>query len=415
MGKCYNLILLILIVLPVDLFSQNEESWKASAEIIEKYSRTRPEFNVSEEKVPSYNLPELLLTEDGHRVKAPRDWEKVRRKEILELFREHVYGRVPSTPFEITFQIKNNDKNAINGDATLRQVDIIIASGGKSLMIPLTIFVPNKVPKPVPVYLLINNRGARVPNLTDPTREVKSEWWPVEEIIARGYAAAVFNHDDVDPDDRNSDFKNGIHGILDRGERKGDSWGAISAWAWGASRCMDYLITDKDIDKKRVALVGHSRGGKTALWAGAEDERFAAIISNDSGEGGSSLIRRRFGETPSGSYFYCINYRKYIVPNDYSIPVDAHMLIALIAPRAVYIASASEDLQADPKGSYLALYHAIPVYHLLKCTDSLSETIPPLNKQIISGKVGHHIRDGGHDLLLKDWKWFLDFGDVVLK
>lgn len=416
MNKHAILISIVLIVSAYNLSAQCEESWKAPIEAIERISKSRPEFNVYEEKVPTYTLPDPLLTLNGRRVTSPRQWNKVRRQEILELFKENVYGRVPSTLYEMDFKIINEEvKSAMNNTSTLKQVDITTTSEGKSMVIHLTVFIPNNVPKPVPVYLFINNRGARVPNLTDPTRKIKSEWWPAEEIVARGYGAAVFNHDDVDPDDRNSDFKNGIHGLLDRGERQGDSWGAISAWAWGASRCMDYFMTDKDINEKKVALIGHSRGGKTALWAGAQDERFGLVISNDSGEGGASLVRRRFGETPSGSYFYCSNYRKYRVPNDYALPVDAHMLISLIAPRAVYVASASEDLMADPKGSYLALYHAVPVYQLLKTETYLSETMPPLNKQIISGKVGYHVRDGEHDLLMKDWKWFLDFGDVVLR
>jgi hypothetical protein len=250
-------------------------------------------------------------------------------------------------------------------------------------------------------------------NDTDPTRKVRSEFWPAEEVIARGYGIAAFSNGDLDPD-YDDDFKNEIHGLLDRGERKGDSWGAIAAWAWGASRCMDYFETDKDIDEKKVAVVGHSRGGKTALWAGAEDERFALVISNESGEGGASLVRRSFGAKLNGHFWHCSNYGKY-TDNEDALPVDAHMLIALIAPRAVYVASASEDLWADPKGSYLALYHAVPVFQLLKTGTCLPEAMPSLNKQVISGKVAHHIRDGEHNMLLKDWEWYMDFGDVVLR
>ena len=342
-------------------------------------------------------------------------WEESRRNEILELFRTNVYGRVPSTEYTKSFKLINEDKNAMGGDATLRQVDITIESNGNSLDIHLTLFVPNKVAKPVPAFLLIDNRG---PQNTDPERKVKSEFWPAEEVIARGYAIAVFSNADVDPDNFD-DFKNGIHGLLDRGERKPDSWGTIAAWAWGASRCMDYFETDKDINIKKVAVVGHSRGGKTSLWAAAEDKRIAMAVSNESGCGGAALARRKYGETISRinsafPHWFCLNYRKWS-DNEDSMPVDMHMLIALIAPRAVYVTSASEDLWADPRGSFLSLHHSIPVFQFYDRNSILSDKMPPLNRQVIGGRLAYHIRDGAHNMLLKDWKWFMDFGDTILK
>jgi hypothetical protein len=398
-----------------DLSAQNSESWKASKETVERLSASRSEFNYYEEKVPEYTLPELLTDESGKRVTTIKEWTKVRRPEVLELFRENVYGKVPSTLYTQTFKLVNEDKNAMGGDATLKQVNIIITSGDKSLIIHLTLFVPNKVKKPVPVFLLIDNRG---PSNTDPTRQTKSEFWPAEDVIARGYGIAVFNNADVDPDNFD-DFKNGIHGILDRGVRPADAWGTIAAWSWGASRCMDYFTTDKDINKKKVAVLGHSRGGKAALWAGAEDQRFSLVISNESGCGGAALARRRFGETiarinTSFPHWFCSNYTKYN-DNENAMPVDMHMLLALIAPRALYVDCASDDLWGDPGGSYLALYKALPVFQLLKINSVIPAQMPPLNKQIISGKVGFHIRDGEHNMLLKDWKCFMDFADIVWK
>ncbi len=272
-----------------------------------------------------------------------------------------------------------------------------------------------KLLKPVPAFLLIDNRG---PQNTDPERKVKSEFWPAEEAIARGYAIAVFSNADVDPDNFD-DFKNGIHGLLDRGERKPDSWGTIAAWAWGASRCLDYFETDKDINSKKVAVVGHSRGGKTALWAAAEDKRFAMAVSNESGCGGAALARRKYGETVARinnafPHWFCLNYRNWS-DNEDSMPVDMHMLISLIAPRAVYVTSASEDLWADPRGSYLSLYHSLPVFQLYDMNSTLSDKMPPLNRQVIGGRLAYHIRDGAHNMLLKDWNWFMDFGDTILK
>ncbi|HPM87679.1 MAG TPA: prolyl oligopeptidase family serine peptidase [Bacteroidales bacterium] len=394
--------------------AQGGNGWKASPELVEKLSKSRPDINYFEEKVPQYILPDVLTGSSGKPVTSATRWKKYRRQEVLELFRENVYGRVPSTQYSKEFKVINEDKNAMNGNATLKQVDITIRSEGRSLVIHLTMFVPNKVQKPVPAFLLIDNRG---PANTDPTRKVRSEFWPAEEVVARGYAIAVFYNADVDPDNFD-DFKNGIHGLLDRG-RQADSWGTIAAWAWGASRCMDYFETDKDIDRKKVAVLGHSRGGKTALWAGAEDQRFALVISNESGCGGAALARRKYGETisvinKSFPHWFCTNYRKYN-NNEPEMPVDMHMLMALIAPRALYVASAADDLWADPRGSYLSLFNSLPVYNLLKIKSSLPPEMPPLNKPVTSGKTGYHIRDGVHNMLLKDWNWFMDFADMVLK
>jgi len=179
------------------------------------------------------------------------------------------------------------------------------------------------------------------------------------------------------------------------------------------------MVTDKDIDKNKVAIVGHSRGGKTALWAGAEDQRFAMICANESGAGGAALARRRYGETvarlnTSFPHWFCNNYRKYN-DNEDALPVDTHELLALIAPRALYIDCADEDLWGDPKGCYLALYNCLPVFRLFGIKTDLPETVPQLDKQIISGKVAFHIRSGVHNLKLQDWNFFMDFADKVIK
>ncbi len=394
---------------------QTGTGWQASPETVERLSKNQPAFNYYESKVPTYTLPDPLIASNGTKVMSAKVWTKSRRPEILELFRANVYGRIPATPYLKSFSVVNLDRTAMNGEATLKQVDIAISSEGKSLVIHMTLFVPNKVKKPVPVFLLIDNRG---PSNTDPLRKQKSEFWPAEDVISRGYAIAVFSNADVDPDNYDS-FKNGIHGILDRGERTGDSWGTIAAWAWGASRCMDYFETDKDINRKKVAVLGHSRGGKTALWAGAEDERFSLVISNESGCGGAALARRKFGETvtrinTSFPHWFCLNYKKYS-DNENSMPVDMHMALALIAPRALYVACASDDLWGDPKGSYLALYNSLPVFQLLNTGSNLPEIMPSLNTPVKSGRVGFHVRDGVHNLLLKDWNWFIDFADMIWK
>ena len=407
--------LLFLFVSALPAVSQNEESWKVSQETVERLSKSRPYVNYRENMVSPYILPDPLMTSDGRKVTSSGMWKKERREEVLELFRENVYGRVPNTPYTITFRLVNEDKNAISGAATLKQADIKIETEKGSLVIHLVLFVPNNVPKPVPVFLLINNRD---PSNIDGSRKVKSEFWPVEEVIERGFAIAAFYNADVDNDEFDN-FSNGIHALLDKEPRPEDAWGTISAWAWGASRCMDYFEKDRDIDKKKVAVVGHSRGGKTSLWAGAEDQRFSMVISNESGTAGASLARRKFGETVeiinnTFPHWFCSNYKKYN-NNENALPVDQHMLLALIAPRALYVATASEDLWGDPHGSWLALYHSVPVYKLLGTGSDIPETMPPVNKPVLNGKVGFHVRDGGHNMLVKDWNNFMDMAEMVWK
>jgi len=404
-------IILILSVLTAE--GQQAESWKPSPETSARLTKSRPEFNYYEEKVPQYTLPDVLTYASGKKVRSAKQWSGKRRTEVYEMFQTNVFGRVPATPYTTSFTIVNEDENAMDGESTLKQVDIKILSEGGSLVIHLTLFTPNKEEKPVPVFLLIDNRG---PENTDPARKIRSEFWPAEEVILRGYGIAVFSNADVDPDDYD-EFRNGIHGILDKGQRTNDSWGTLAAWAWGASRCMDYFETDSDIDAEKVAVVGHSRGGKTALWAGAADQRFSMVIANESGCGGAALARRRFGETVARinnafPHWFCLNYKNFAYKED-EMPFDMHMLLALIAPRALYIDAASEDLWGDPKGCYLSLFNALPTYRLFKAAGEIPEAMPPLNKQIINGNTGFHIRDGSHDMLLKDWKWFMDFADRV--
>ncbi len=410
-----HVITIVLFLLPAVVLSQTGQGWQAPRDVVEKLTKSQPQYNYYEEKVPAYSLPGLLVTLGGRKVDNADAWTGTRRPEILELFRENVYGRVPETPYEKSIRVVNENTNAMGGAATLKEVDIVISSEGKSLTIRLNLFVPNNAGKKVPAFLVINNRGI---DQADPSRKIKNEFWPAEEIVSRGYAAAVFQNSDVDPDNFD-DFKNGIHGLLDRGERKGDSWGTIAAWAWGASRCMDYLVTDSDIDAGKVAVLGHSRGGKTALWAAAEDQRFAMAVSNESGCGGAALARRKFGETietinRAFPHWFCRNYTQW-GNNEDSMPVDMHMLLALIAPRAVYVTSASEDLWADPRGSYLSLYNSLPAFRLFDRNTTLSGQMPPLNNPVSSGNTGYHVRDGVHNLLVKDWNWIMDMADKVFK
>jgi hypothetical protein len=394
----------------IDVFSQNGEGWKAPAAVVAKLSEHDNTFNYKEENVSPYKLPDVLQP-GGMKITSADLWNKSGRPETLELFRKNVYGRVPETSYTEKFKTIV-DTISMDGQAHQKKIDIDITSGGKSLTIHLTLFTPASSDKPVPAFLLIDNFNSS----TDP--KVKDEFFPVKDALKRGYGMAVFSSADLDPDNFDN-FKNGIHGLLDKNPRPDDAWGTIAAWAWGASRCMDYLETDRKLNHSKIAIVGHSRGGKTALWAGATDTRFAMVISNESGAGGAALARRRFGETVEKlntgfPHWFCRNYTKFN-NNEDAMPVDMHMLLALAAPRALYIDCADEDLWGDPQGSYLSLYNAVPVYKLLGYPSDIPKSMPPLEKQIISGKVGFHIRGGYHSLLLKDWNRFMDFADVVWK
>ena len=409
---CFCFILLLPYVI---ISAQTDKSWKASAQIVEKLSKEKSGFNYYEDKVPNYTLPVILTSKDGLEIASSDLWNKIRRPEILELFRKNIFGRVPDTKYSETFKLLNFDSSALEGTATQKEILISIESGGKLLSFNLTLFTPNNVKQPVPSFLLIDPWFSES---NTPRWKQKGNYWPVEEALAKGYGMAIFDASQLDPDNFDN-FKNGIHAILDKNPRPDDAWGTLAAWAWGASRCMDYLVTDRNVAADKIAVVGHSRAGKTALWAGAEDTRFAMVISNESGAGGAALARRRFGETvarlnSSFPHWFCTNYNKYS-NNEIALPVDMHMLLALIAPRALYIDCADEDLWGDPHGSYISLYNAVPVFKLLGWNSSIPESMPPLNKQVISGRVGFHIRDGVHNMLLKDWSWFMDFADIVLK
>jgi hypothetical protein len=257
----------------------------------------------------------------------------------------------------------------------------------------LHLYTPKATKSPVPVFL-----GA---HFTD-DMTVKAYRWPFEYAIDHGYGVATFCYEDVDPD-VDDGFRNGVIGYYGPKERKGDSWGNIAAWAWGLSRAMDYLETDPDVASDKVAVLGHSRLGKTALWAGATDPRFAMVISNASGCGGAAISRRRYGETlrrigSSFPHWWCPNFFKY-ADNEDLLPVDQHELLALIAPRPLYVQSCSEDLWADPRGEYLSLVEASKVY-------ALYGSEPPL---------GHHVCPGKHDITLYDWERYIVFADKYLK
>lgn len=395
--------------------SAQDSGWKADPERVEQLSKQRSEFNYHESKVPDFELPDPLLMSDGSRVESSEQWP-ARRQEILELFREHVYGRRPAPPETLNFEVTERDENALDGKATLERVSIQSTQDGRKHSFELLLFFPNEKKEPVPVFLLINNRAF---TNTDPTRNEKAEFWPVEEAIARGYGIAAIQNADLAPDDK-AKYRDGIMTLFEgttEGEREGDAFGALAAWGWGASRALDYFETNPRVDAKKVAVLGHSRGGKCALWAGAEDERFALVISNESGCGGAALSRRRYGETvkrinDSFPHWFCDNFTKYNANED-ALPVDQHMLIALMAPRAVYVGSADQDLWADPRGEFLSVAHSSPVFALWDDKEIGPNDMPSLGQPLTTNHRGYHVRKGPHNLTLEDWNHYMDFADKL--
>jgi hypothetical protein len=375
--------------------------------------------NYQEQEVPGYVLPSLLKSSGEKEVKTVKGWLYERRPAIIQLFRDEVYGQIPDNFDAIAYEIAHENPEAINGTAHLKEADIQVSRNGEDISLRLNIFIPNDVSGPAPVFLLINHRG---PDNMDPTREIKKDFWPVEKIIDRGYATAVFDVEDVADDDAETYQNDVLKKLYPEQLKKDNGMRALSAWAWGAMRAMDYLVRDPDIDHQRSAVVGHSRGGKAALWTGANDQRFAITFSNESGCGGAALSRRRYGETiqdinKSFPHWFTPNFEKYN-NNESALPVDQHMLIASIAPRKVYVASAKEDKWADPKGEFLSLKHSTKVYNKifhLPIPNDKFESMPDINTPITESFTGHHVRTGEHDLKLYDWQQFMDFADFHFK
>ena len=360
-------------------------------------------------------LPNVLGTPPA---KNKEEWTQTQRPETLELFKKHVYGRAPiGNPKDLNFKVIEEDPKAMDGAATLKIVEISYSGPGGKSAFKLITFIPNKAKKPAPGYLLICNRDRE--NI-DPTRNQKDDFWPAETIVSRGFVAATFHNSELSTD-KNLNFDNGVHKVFDQhtSERPGDAWGTIAGWAWGASRALDYFESTSDIDALKIGVIGHSRGGKCALWAGATDQRFALTISNNSGCTGAAIARRKHGErvariNKSFPHWFCGNYNAFNEKEE-DLPIDQHQLIALIAPRAVYVASATKDDWADPKGEFLAAAHAEPVYNLFGLKGLATMEMPAPEKPILSGHVGYHIRSGKHDLTDYDWDQYLNFGDKHLK
>ena len=397
-----------------------------------------PEANYDEAKVPHYTLPDPLILNNGERVPDARAWRDKRRPEILELYRREVFGRAPAGKPKLRYEVVSVDRAALGGKAVRKVVRVFFGGAGAPKM-DILIYLPASAGgKPVPAFLGLGFFGNQSIS-ADPGIPLADEWrldratgktarrragekdrgsaasrWPVETILDHGYALAHVYYGDIEPD-FNGGLQYGVRPLFFKPGQTApaaDDWGAIGAWAWGLSRAMDYLEKDRGIDARRVAVIGHSRLGKTALWAGAQDERFSLVISNDSGEGGAALSRRRFGEQVANlnaafPYWFCGNFKRYNGRED-DLPVDSHMLLALAAPRPLYVASAQEDQWADPLGEFLGLVNASPVYELLGRKGIGAEKMPAIHQPVMRD-VAYHIRAGKHDITAYDWDQFLAF------
>lgn len=398
------------------------------------------EVNYDESKILPYELPELLMTRSGKKVASKEQWNDARREEILADFSEYVYGKTPEGPVQVEFKVQNTDENALEGLAIKKEILASFRTANGVSEMNILLYLPKNGKGKAPVFLGLNFYGNHTVH-EDPSITVTKNWvrnsgdffiennqateasrgaravrWPVEAIIKRGYGMATIYSGDLDPD-YDDGFENGIQPLFyheGQSRPEADEWGTIGAWAWGLSRAMDYFETDPAVDSDKVAVLGHSRLGKAALWAGAQDTRFGMVISNNSGCGGAALSRRKIGETveiinTTFPHWFCGNFAGYNGRED-ALPVDQHMLLALVAPRPVYVASAEEDRWADPKGEFLSLHHSGEVYKLFG-HEGLDENMPKVNAPAIKGKMGYHIRTGKHDITLYDWERYMDFAD----
>ncbi len=389
------------------------------------------ETNYDEARVPDYVLPDPLLLADGTPVTTPELWRR-RRGQMLDLLEHDMYGRSPEPP-PLRFRVFEQGP-ALDGRATRRQVTLYFTPDDDGPQLDLLIYLPADATGPVPCFVGVNfqgnhacqtdpairlstrwmagNRPGVVDNrATDASRGVAASRWPVELITSRGFAVATYYAGDIDPD-YHDEFANGIHAVYPELQQRGDNFATIAAWAWGLSRALDYFAADADIDARRVAAIGHSRMGKTSLWAAARDERFALAVSNNSGAGGAALSMRAYGETVARlntafPHWFCANFRQYS-DNEAALPFDQHWVMALIAPRPLYVASATGDRWADPRGEFLATVAATPVYRLLGA-EGMPATDPPAPGGQVAGSIGYHLREGEHDITAWDWERYLDF------
>lgn len=385
-----------------------------------------PDTNYDESKVPHYTLPALQTGSRQH-------WEKTRRPEILQLLETAVYGRTPGDRLNVAAAVTEGPREVPELRAIRRQLTLSVDLTDRpqqNMQWNVLIYSPLQATGKVPAFLGLNFEGNQtVANDPEIHRSPagggaagkQAARWQVPMLMDHGFALVTAHRDNIDPDNYQNDFSDGPHPLFyESGQTQpGETeWGSIGGWAWALSRMADSLQDDQLIDGRRLAVIGHSRLGKTALWAGAQDSRFRVVISNNSGCGGAALYRRCYGERlhhmlkPVG-YWFSRNHASF-AEREHEMPVDQHMLLAAIAPRAVYVASATEDRWADPKGEFLSLRHAAPAWEIYGLDSLPVVDQPEAARPVSSSHLGYHLRQGKHDVTAWDWEQYLRFADPHL-
>jgi len=383
-------------------------------------------------------LPDPLVMMDGRRVTSRAQWEKERRPELKALYQHYMYGAIPPAPGRMEMKVVGEHRDFLGGQATLKLLTLETGPGAGAPRIDLLLLVPNARRGPAPVFLAMNFCGnhaltadARVPlargwlydsckgctnhTATEAARGGQAQDWPLADIIARGYALAAFYSGDIDSDRK--EVSDGIYAWRAGGDPSRNNptnRGSIAAWAWGFHRCVDYLVTDRDVDPRRIAAVGHSRNGKTALLATAFDERIALAIPHQAGCGGTAPSRGKVGESvlrinTAFPHWFNGEFKTFNEAPD-RLPFDQHGLAALCAPRPLLFSNAQEDQWANPTGQFEVLQAADPVYRLLGVEGLQAGAMPPL-RQLVDSRLGFYIREGKHSMTAEDWSIFLKFAD----
>ena len=386
-------------------------------------------------------LPDLLTLQNGKPVTTAKQWYRQRRPEVLRIVEENQYGRWPARKPKVSYEI--DEDLGLGGTAVRKQVTLRFGNDADSPRADVLIYLPKDANAPVPLLLNLsfspNNLTVADPGVKPGRRwdakagsYVEAEAAPgrmrfglddtIRKYLKEGYGFATVCYTDFEPD-VNHAAKYGVRSLWfkdGQDEPAGDDeWGAISAWAWGVSNIIDYFEKDPDIDASRIALTGCSRLGKTTIWAGARDQRIAVVIPSCSGEGGAALSRRNYGETVAHltegtryPYQFSRNYAHWADKVE-QMPMDAHFVIALIAPRPLLLSTGSTDNWSDPKGEFLAATQAGKVYELLGEDDLGTDVMPPAETPIFN-TLGYVMHDGGHGVMPQDWDYYLEFMKLYL-
>ena len=364
-----------------------------------------------EEGVPAYTLPDPLLCLDGTKVTTLREWEKKRRPELMNILRTYMYGHRPKIGKALPARVDEVDANYLNGKVTRKVLTVPLTADKNGPIMHARVYLPNGAEERVPVFLMMAWGD-------------EADQKALSRLIDAGYGMAVFRYTESAPDNVEAYEKGLIPYFYKKGQTlpMPDDWATIDVWAYAASRVMDYLEKDKAVRSDQVAVLGHSRLGKAALWAGASDERFAITFPVNSGCGGTAISRRVLGETLFNAnvafpHWFCGNFQQFSLRERY-MPFDQHEVVALCAPRAVYIASGETDTWADPKGEFLGGKGAEAVYALYGKKGIADErgavsSMPALDHACMQGQIAYHIRTGGHAVLDYDWERFIEYANLI--